>query len=50
MADELERDREIEGHLKKPHESDEPDQDADDEVEAHLNRMPSVRMDSPSES
>jgi hypothetical protein len=50
MSDEQRKDDEIEGHLKKPHASDEPADDADDEVEAHLNRMPSVRMDSPSES
>ena len=48
MSDEQRKDEEIEGHLKKPHATDAPADDDEDEVEAH--RMPSVRMDSPSNS
>ena len=52
MSDEPQKDSEIEGHLKKRLANDEPAEtgEGEDEVEAHLSRMPSMRMDSPSES
>jgi hypothetical protein len=50
MSDEQRNDEEIdvEGHSSRYGVNDEPAEDADDEIEAHMHRAGNVRMDSPS--
>jgi hypothetical protein len=47
MSEEQRKDElEVEGHVTRPGANDEPVEDDEDEVEAHLvNRYPTVRMD-----
>ena len=50
MSDEQRKDEEIEveAHTNRAGANDEPGAEADDEIEAHVHRFSSVRMDSPS--
>lgn len=38
---------EVESHAQRAGADDEPAEDADDEIEAHVHRVANVRMDSP---
>lgn len=50
MSDEQrnEEELEVEGHVGKASANDEPAEDADDEIEAHVHKVSNIRMDSPS--
>jgi hypothetical protein len=50
MSDEHRKDEEmdVDGHVSRGSANDEPAEDADDEIEAHVHRASNVRMDSPS--
>jgi hypothetical protein len=49
MSDEQRKDEtEVEGHLTMHGAKDEPADDDENEVEAHIRSLPNVRMDAPS--
>jgi hypothetical protein len=50
MSEELQHvdETEVEGHVDRHGENDEPADEGDTEVEAHVQHVPNVRMDSPS--
>jgi hypothetical protein len=51
MSDEQRKDEtEVEGHGRRVGVNDEPAEDTETEVEAHVHRVANVRMDSPSDS
>jgi hypothetical protein len=52
MSDEQRRDDEIdvEAHTNKAGVNDEPLDDAEDEIEAHVYKVSNIRMDSPSDT
>ena len=48
MSDEQHKDEtEVEGHVTRHGANDEPADDDENEVEAHIRSLPNVRMDSP---
>lgn len=48
MSDELRKDEnEVEGHVSKAGANEEPAEDGETEVEAHVHKTANVRMDSP---